>query len=169
MEAKDFITMVLDRLDSDMTNLLDGLTQVEIAWRPAHNYNPIGLILMHAARSEDFFVQELMRRQTQVWEKNRWYLRFNLPVEERVRHYTAEQLNSFVSPDLIELRSYYAEVRKETLDYLSSLTPKDFFQEIKTPRGETTLAGFFANIINHTAQHLGEMSYLRGLQHGLNK
>jgi hypothetical protein len=169
METKEFIAMVLERLDSDLAHVLDGLTQTEVAWRPAHSYNPISLILMHAARSEDFFVQELMRHQPQVWEKSKWYLRFNLPVEERVRHYNEEQVNAFVSPDLAEMRNYYTEVRKETLGYLASLTPKVFFQEVKTPRGNTTVAGFFANIINHTAQHLGEMSYLRGLQLGMNK
>ena len=169
METKEFIRNVLDGLQRNLDTVLEGLTQEEIAWQPAIDRNPIGLILFHTARSEDFFVQQLMRRKPQVWEKAGWYIRFNLPVEERGRHYTAEQVNSFITPDLTEMRNYYTEVREQTLEYLKDLKPEDYYREITTPRGTTTVAGFLSNIVSHAAQHIGEMSYLRGLQRGLNQ
>jgi uncharacterized damage-inducible protein DinB len=169
MEAKEFASMVLGRLDSDLTAVTDGLSRAELAWRPAHGYNPIGYILLHTARSEDFFVQELMCQQKQVWERKQWYSRFDLPAEERVRHFKPEQVNAFATPDPDLLRDYSAEVRKATLDYVSSLKSEDFNREIKTPRGETTVAGLLSNVINHSSQHLGEASYLRGLQRGANQ
>ena len=169
MEAKEFIRTALESIQRNLEPVLDGLTQAEVKHQPAQDLHSIGLILFHTARSEDFFVQELMRGKPQVWEKSRWYVTFNVPIEERGRHYKAEQVNAFVSPDLGELRGYFVAVRRETLDYLGSLNPEDFHRNIKTPRGETTVGGFFSNIISHAAQHTGEMSYLRGLQRGLNK
>ncbi len=169
METSEFIVTVLNGMQSSLDTILEGLTPTEIAWQPTKDLNSIGLILFHTARSEDFFVQEITRRNTQVWEKDEWYKRFNFPKEERGRHYKAEQVNSFVTPSLENLKSYYVAVRKENLAYIEGLTIEDFNKEVKTPRRETTVGGFLANVVNHTAQHIGEMSYLRGLQRGLNQ
>jgi hypothetical protein len=168
MESAEFIRIELDSLQSNLDSVLKGLTQAEIAWQPVDTCNSIGLILFHTARSEDFFVQELMRNQLQVWEKDKWYVSFNLPEKERGRHYGAEQVKAFIVHELTDLQNYTAAVRAETMDYLEDLKPEDFQRKITTPRSETTVAGFFSNIVIHTAQHLGEMSYLRGLQRGLN-
>src|SRR3972149_3078010 len=162
MKTKEFGRMVLEGLQLSLERVLEGLTPAEIAWQPAPSLNPMGLILFHTARSEDFFIQELVRRQPQVWERDEWYIRFNLPKGERGRHYKAEQVDAFISPDIGHLRSYNAAVREETLNYLDGLAPEDFHRVVTTPRGERTVAGFFSNIVSHTAQHLGEMSYLRG-------
>ena len=169
METKEFIHLTLESLQRNLDAVLDGLTPAEVVWQPAVSLNPIGLILFHTGRSEDFFIQELVRGQPQVWSRDKWYQRFRLPEEERGRHYKAEQVNAFASPDLGELRDYFAAVRAATLDCLKSLTPADFERKVTTPRGENTVSGFFSNIINHGAQHTGEISYLRGLQRGLNK
>jgi hypothetical protein len=169
METKEFIRITLEGLSHSLEPVLKGLTPAEIAWQPAPNLNPIGLILFHTARSEDFFIQELVQRQPQVWEREQWYVRFNFPKEERGRHYKAEQVNAFISPDIDNMRNYFTAVREGTLKCLDGLKPEDFHRVVTTPRGERTVAEFFSNIASHAAQHLGEMSYLRGLQRGLNK
>lgn len=169
METKEFIRIELESLQRNLAPILDGLAPAEVAWQPSETCNSIGLTLFHTFRTEDFFVQELMRSLPQVWVKDKWYVRFNLPEEERGRHYKAEQVKAFVAPDLVLLRGYNTAVRAETLEYLKDLKPEDFHRKITTPRSETTVAGFFSNIVIHTAQHTGEVSYLRGLQRGLNR
>ena len=167
--TRAFIKIVLDDLQKSLDTALTGLTQGEVAWQPNSTLNSIGLVLFHTARSEDFFIQELVRKQPQVWEKDRWYERCGLPAEERGRHYRAEQVKAFVSPDVGLLKAYQASVRDHTLDYLSSVTAEEYHRVVTTPRGERPVSGFLASIITHAAQHTGEISYLRGLQRGLNQ
>ena len=68
-----------------------------------------------------------------------------------------------------ELLDYYDAVRVSTLDYLSSLTSDAFDKVVKLPFGEFTVAGVLALVVSHTAQHLGEISYLRGMLRGMDK
>ena len=48
-------------------------------------------------------------------------------------HYTAEQVAAFVVPDLKDLFAYAEAVRKDTLEYLKGLKPKDFDKKVNLP------------------------------------
>lgn len=167
--TKEFIRSVLDDLQQSLDTVLEGLTQTEVAWQPTDTLNSISLILFHTARTEDFFIQELVRGQSQVWEKDKWFEKYGLPIEERGRHYTAEQVKAFASPELAQLKAYNTSVRAHTLDYLAGVTQEEYHRVVTTPRGERPVSGFLSSIITHAAQHTGEISYLRGLQRGLNQ
>src|SRR5512134_2441864 len=101
-----FIRTTLDDLQRSLDAVLDGLTQKEVNWQPTGTLNSIGLIAFHSARSEDFFMQELVRKQPQVWEKDAWFEKCELPKKERGRHYRAEQVKAFVSPEIGLLKAY---------------------------------------------------------------
>ena len=166
---KEFTRSVLDDLQRSLDAVLEGLTRDEIVWQPETTLNSIGLILFHTARTEDFFIQELVRRQTQIWEKDKWFEKFGFTPEERGRHYTAEQVQSFISPELSAMREYFTSVRTHTLEFIAELTEEEYRRVVTTPRGERPVSGFLSSIITHAAQHTGEMSYLRGIQRGLNQ
>ncbi|UCD08004.1 MAG: DinB family protein [Dehalococcoidales bacterium] len=166
---KGFTKNVLNDLQSSLDTVLGGLTQEEISWKPKETLNSIGLILFHTFRTEDFFIQELVRQQTQVWEKEKWFEKFGFTAEERGRHYQEEQVKTFVCPELSLLVDYNISVRRETDSYISGLTEDEYHRIVTTPRGERPVSGFLNSIITHRAQHTGEISYLRGLQRGLNK
>lgn len=167
--TKGFIKSVLNDLKMNLDTIIDGLTQEEISWKPKDTLNSIGLILFHTFRTEDFFIQELVRVKTQIWEKDKWYEQFGLTAEERGRHYQEEQVKTFVTPELRLLIEYDTSVRRETERYVSGLTEDEYHRIVTTPRGERPVSGFLNSIITHRAQHTGEISYLRGLQRGLNK
>ncbi len=84
-------------------------------------------------------------------------------------HYSIEQVNAFPVPDIKDLQTYYDTVRASTLEYLQSMKPEGFERKVKMPFGEFTVAGIFSLIVSHTAQHLGEIGYLRGLLRGMDK
>jgi hypothetical protein len=65
--------------------------------------------------------------------------------------------------------SYYTAVRASTLEYLGSIKMEEFERKVKLPFGEFSVAGVFSLLVGHTAQHTGEISYLRGLQRGMDK
>jgi hypothetical protein len=167
MDLKTYIKMELDGLTHNVERTLKDLTAGDITWRPAAGCNSIGLILYHCARSEDHFVQATLLKQPQVFEK--WCQKMAKPLEDGGAHYTVDQVNAFVVPDVKDILAYWAEVRKATLAYLDRLTEADFERKIKMPWGDFNVAGIISLIVAHTAGHIGEMGYLRGLHRGMDK
>ena len=170
MELKEYVRIELDGLERGVKRVINGLTQEEVMWRPACGCNSVGLILFHMARSEDSFIQARLKGKPEVWETGKWYKKLNVAENEAGAHYTAEQVNAFPVPKLEDMLSYYNAVRAQTLEYLNSLTAASFDKKITMPHfGELTVAAIFSIIIGHSSQHIGEISYLRGLQRGMDK
>ena len=167
MEMKAYIKMELDGVSRNVERTLKDLTPAELAWRPCSGCNSIGLMLYHIARSEDHFIQETLTKKPQVFEK--YYKKMSKAMEDGGAHYTVEQVNAFVVPDLKDILAYWAEVRKATIAYLDSLKEADFEVKVKMPWGEFNVAGICSIIVSHAAGHIGEMGYLRGMQHGMDK
>jgi len=169
METREFIQGSLDRIKQATTRVITGLSPHELMWRPGPECNPIGLILFHQARSEDGFVQGRILGQLQVWQSGQWYQKLNMPVSETGSGATLEQITNFRVPELKDLMDYSEAVRAQTLEYLKGKNNDEFNRIITTPRGDVTLGALFITIVGHLAQHLGDISYLRGIQRGLNK
>lgn len=169
MELKDYIKTELDGLERNLSRVLNTMTQQEIMWRPASGCNSIGLILFNIARSEDAFVQAGLQGKPQIWESERWYYRLNIAESETGSRYTIDQVNAFPVLDMKYLLDYYDAVRAKTLDYLTTLTPDGFDKIVKLAFGEFTVAGVLSIIVRHAAQHIGEISYLRGMFRGMDK
>jgi len=170
MELKEYIRIELEDLGRELRKVMKDLTQQEFEWRPACGCNSMGLILFHIVKIEDWFVQDKLRNIPEVWEIQKWYQKLNLPESEAGINYTAEQVNAFSVPEIRDLLAYHDAVRGRTLDYLKSLTASTFDSKITLSwTGEITVAATISIMIGNTAQHIGEMSYLRGLQRGLDK
>ncbi|MFC1988536.1 DinB family protein [Chloroflexota bacterium] len=169
MELKDYINSELDRAKQVSTKALDTLTQQEIMWRPASGCNSMGLILFHAARSEDSFVQSTLQGKPRIWETGKWYNKLKMAESETGSHYSIDQVNLFPVPDIKNLLAYYDEVRANTVDYLNNLPPNEFERQVMRRSSESTVAEIFSIIVSHAAQHMGEISYLRGMLRGLDR
>lgn len=170
MELKEYIRVELDGLERGFTRVTNGLTKQELAWRPASGCNSIGLILLHMVKFEDSFVQDRLQGKPEIWKADKWYQKLNLAEDEVGAHYTVEQVNAFPALEGKDLLDYYNAVRAKTRDYLSSITPDTFDKKITLPHfGELTVAAVFTIIVGHFSQHIGEISYLRGLQRGMDK
>jgi hypothetical protein len=169
MELKTYIKNELDGLKRVSTRILDNLTQQEMMWRPACGCNSMGLILFHVARSEDSFIQAALQNKPQIWESEKWYQKMNLAEDEIGAHFTIDQVNAFPVPDMKDILNYHEDVRAKTLNYLSNLDLREFDKPVKLRFGDFTVAGIFGLIVSHTAEHLGEISYLRGMLRGMDK
>jgi hypothetical protein len=186
MEAKEIFQSGFENVARTVDRTLDGLTQAELAWHPRPDANSIGLILFHSIRSEDHAIKRL-QGNPEIWESGKWYQKLNKAVDDGGAHYTAEQVANFVVPDLKELLIYTAAVRKETLNYLQGLKSTDLDRKVVLPPPPVQMAlpaGMKAppwppfnplvglmlmREITHLSQHAGEISYLRGLQRGMDK
>jgi len=170
MELQRYIGIELSSSKIAMGHALEGLTQEEVAWRPASGCNAIGLILFHMARTEDSIMQGMLQKKTSVWESEKWHERLGLSPDDAGSHYTVEQVNAFKMPQLAQILAYADAVRAKTKETLRSLPVAAFDEKINFPNvGEMSVGALFAFVISHASQHIGEISYLRGLQRGMDK
>lgn len=168
MELQRYIGIGLSGSTKALTNALAGLTQEEVDWRPASGCNSIGLILFHMARSEDSIMQGMLRNTTTVWESGKWFEKLGMAKEDDGSHYAAEQVNAFKLPDLDKVMGYFDAVRAKTKEQLRSITVQELDEIVAFPTfGEMPVAVLFSFIIAHNVQHTGEISYLRGMQRGI--
>ncbi len=169
MELTDFIQAGLDRAKQATMRALDGLTYDEVKWQPGPGANSIGIIFFHQARSEDLFIHTRIQAKPQVWESEKWYEKLNLPLNETGSQYTVEQIAAFRVTEMKDFVGYAEAVRSRTVKYVRSAPTSEFDKVINTPRGDVTIGAYMALMLVHLAQHAGDISYIRGLQRGLDK
>jgi uncharacterized damage-inducible protein DinB len=170
MELQRYIGIELSSSKIAMGHALEGLTQQEVAWRPAAGCNSIGLILFHMARTEDGIMQGMYQKKTEIWESEKWYEKLGLSKEDSGSHYSVDQVNAFQGPELAKTLAYCDAVRAKTKEKLRSMPVEAFDEKFTFPNfGEMSAGALFAFLISHASQHIGEISYLRGLQRGMDK
>ena len=185
MEMKELIQNGLEDVNRVLDTTLDGLTPEELKWQPRSDAKSIGFILFDSIRAEDHLIHRLQGKP-QLWESEKWYQKFNKTIEDGGAHYTAGQLAAFVVPDLKELLAYAEAVRKETLIYLKGLKSSDFDKKVNLPPPPANLVmpvgrpiaprpfnpivgSMLVHEVTHLSEHAGEISYIRGLQRGMDK
>ena len=170
MELIDFMQTTLQGSQRALKRATDTLTDDEASKRVGPEANSIGLILFHAARSEDTFIQATIQHKPTVWETEKWHDKLGLPSADTGSGYTLEQVAAFKSPKLADLLAFSDAVRAGTLDYVKSLTPSGCDAKVTWGRmGDFTIGALVALVANHASQHAGEISYIRGLIRGANK
>jgi hypothetical protein len=170
MELKEYILSEINGQKRNVDRVLKDLTQAEYAWRPASGCNSIGLIIFHIAKSEDNFVQAILQGKPTLWESEKWYQKLNIPQNEDGAHYNIDQVNAFPVPPAKELVAFFNAVREKTIAYVAALKAADLDKKFTMPHfGDITAAGMCSLIVGHAAGHIGEMSYIRGIQRGLDK
>jgi hypothetical protein len=168
MDIKEYIKMEIEGLDRQYKRVLDGLTQKEIEWQPASGCNSIGLILFHVFMSEDSFMNQ--DKSKMVWQTGKWYTKMGVDAKIETAHFkSADEVNAFKVPKFEKILAYGAAVRRQTLAALKKVKPADLDKTIKMPFGDMPAAAIWSLMAGHANQHLGEMSYIRGIQRGLDK
>jgi hypothetical protein len=114
----------------------------------------------------------LIRQEPQVWVSEKWYQKLNLPEDawENGNDYTAEQVAAFPVPMLADLLGYTQVVRARTVEWLKRMPPDKFDEVIQQPElGGITVGKLYSYMLCEITQHIGQLTYLRGLQRGLDK
>ena len=171
MELAEFMKRELERLQQGIGRATNDLAPAELKWQPNPEGNPIGFLLYHIARTEDRFVQASLQGKPPIWVSEKWYEKLNIPESDSGGFgYTAETVAAFAVPELAVLQAYSEAVRAQTVELLDNMTPEKFDEIINIPPfGELTVGALWVVIVGHHTQHAGEISYVRGLQKGMNK
>lgn len=169
MEAKGVILWSLNRSKEYLTAALDGLTQKEFGWRPGPESNSIAFIMWHMTRVEDFFVNRVIQKQTEVYEAGGFRERMGTPPKDTGNSYAAEQILAWPTPPMEMMVAYGAAVRKTTFALLDTIAPAKLDEVLNPERSKESVGEMLSRVLTEAAHHTGQIAYLRGMQRGLNK
>ncbi len=117
-------------------------------WRPAPDIWSLSQTVAHLAAADPLLQQRLTRM---MQSENPWLPYFGPDV--------ARPEVDAAAPDLL---ARFRGARAELLNFLAGLTPDDWERPgVHETMGPTTLAQQVQNIINHDAEHLGQLYELR--------
>ena len=82
---------------------------------------------------------------------------------------TPAQIAGFLVPPLETVQGYGKSVRKHTLEFLRQLPAEKLDDKPRPDRSEQTIVDTFQRVILELTLHIGQITYLRGMQRGLDK
>ncbi|MBX5445604.1 DinB family protein [Sphaerobacter sp.] len=128
----------------------------------------IAAIYAHCVQAEDWLVNQFLRKQPPVFERENWAEQTGiLPFPARGGSHE-EWEASLRGVNFPRLRAFAERVYAATDDYLGSLTEADLDQTVTFGRlGDIPVGTFLANIVaGHAAHHTGEVCALKGVLGG---
>ena len=112
-------------------------------------------------------MNRVIKREKELYEAEGWQEKLGTPV--KAYQYTVEELQAWPVPKLEDLQGYANSVREKTLDFLKSL-PAEKLSEVPRPeRSPDSIGAILGRISTEIALHAGQITYLRGVQRGLDK
>ena len=133
MNVSELLGDALGRVREQMPDLVAGLSDDDLAWRPDPEANSIAWLVWHLTRIEDDHVAGVAGTE-QVWVAEGWAQRFGLPFGVHEHGYsmsTADVGKVRVSADL--LTGYYEAVAARTAAYVATLGPDDLDRPLRDP------------------------------------
>ena len=148
---------------------LDTLTENELIWKPNLHSNNIIFLVWHMALIEDNLVNKVLLKNEKFWIANNYYEKYPCLKNQTGFGFSQQQLDKFPKMDIQWLIKYYDFVRDSTNNLLEKITEHDL--SLNYILGVNKVTGFFVlgRLITELNQHLGQISYLRGMMRGLNK
>lgn len=168
MDCKDLIVDGLNRVEESMKMALDGLTEDQLAFRPVEHANSVAWLAWHLTRVQDDHVSELAGRP-QAWIQDHWHERFNRPgdLDDTGFGHTPQQVASLRPEGPGVLLDYFGVVHLRSMEYVQGLTCADMDRVIDRRWDPPVTVGVrLVSVVNDCTQHVGQMSYIRGLIEG---
>jgi uncharacterized damage-inducible protein DinB len=162
--ANDLLTDCFHRVRETVAEVVGGLTEEQLAFRPDQEANSIAWLVWHLTRVQDDHIADVAGAE-QIWTVGGWVERFRLPFDVTATGYghTAEQVAQVRATGEL-LAGYQDAVSSATVDYVKSLQDDDF-DRVVDERWDppVTLGVRLVSVINDTTQHVGQASYVRGV------
>ena len=151
-----------------LKSVLANLNNSELFWRPSLQSNNIIFLVWHMGLVEDNLINKILCEKERIWVTDKYYEKFPSLKDETGFGFTLEELDNFPQMDLVWLMNYYDVVRERTENIIEKITQEDL--SLNYTFGQRQVSGFWilGRLITEESQHLGQISYIRGLMRGLN-
>jgi len=164
MTLGELLVDSFNRVREGAHEVVEGLSEDQLAQVPAPGANSIAWLVWHLARIQDDHIAHVAGRE-QVWTGDGWHHRFGLPFDARdtgYGHSSGDVARVRVEPSL--LTGYLDAVHEQSVAFVSGLSEEDLGR-IVDERWDppVTLGVRLVSVINDDDQHVGQAAYARGL------
>jgi len=164
MTPSELLIEAFSRIPSTVRRAVDGLSEDQLAARPAAGANTLAWLAWHIARGQDAQVADLAGTE-QVWTADGWVERFGLPFPSEALGYGMSRDDvGRVRASAELLLGYLDAVQDRTVAYVRTLAPEDFDPVVDDAWDPpVTRAARLVSILDDCTQHAGQAGYVRGL------
>lgn len=164
MTPAELLVEAFSRVPETVGRAVDGLSEDQLASRPAAGANTLAWLAWHIARGQDAQIADLADSE-QVWTADGWVERFGLP-------FPAEALGYGMSRDDVGrvrasaelLNGYLGAVHERTVAYVHTLSPEDLDTVVDEAWDPPVTVGTrLVSILDDCVQHAGQAGYARGV------
>lgn len=148
---------------------LDSLSEEEILWKPNPHSNNIIFLIWHMALVEDNLINKVLLGKERVWITENYYKDFPELRNETGFAFNQEKLDKFPIVDIDWLMNYHNILREGTIKFITNIEDEDL--SLDYTFGIRQVKGYFVigRLMTELSQHLGQVSYIRGMIRGLDK
>ena len=170
MSILEFFRKCLDQSYEAVMRSVEGLSAEELSWRPTPGSMSIGFILWHYSRVLDLWPSRI-DGVPQLWEQG-WAGKLGHATADPKENgfgFSPEQLEAFRVPPESVLLGYCQASYSNLKEWLEGQREDAIEKADVTIRAGTAinLATLFQQLVWELNQHGGQISYLRGMQRGI--
>jgi len=166
---KKSIQSGLEEYYQTLKSVLTDLNNTELFWRPNLQSNNIIFLVWHMGLVEDNLINKILCKKNRIWITDKYYERFPSLKNETGFGFTLEELDNFPQMDIAWLMNYFEAVRKKTEHKIEKISQMDLASNYNFSNSKVSGYWVLGRLITEESQHLGQISYIRGLVRGLNK
>ncbi len=171
MSFKNIIRFACAEYASELNRTIEDLTDQERRFVPHPNSHHIDFIIWHMARVEDTWINTFAKKDIQIWDEHNWATKLNLNIQmDEPRSgwgWKIDQVNSMPSFEFEQLSLYVETVRNCTDIYIDSLNETNMETCPDKNRPNYSIAKMLAHLVVEQSQHIGQISYIRGMLRGI--
>tara|TARA_Y100000590_G_scaffold371958_1_gene434638 strand:+ start:5973 stop:6494 length:522 start_codon:yes stop_codon:yes gene_type:complete len=171
MTFKNIIRFACEEYSLELKRLVSGLTDQDRRFAPHPYSHHIDFIVWHIARVEDHWINSFAKQDIQIWDDQNWASKLNLNINlDEPRSgwgWTIEQVNSMPKFEFEKLNDYLNQVRGCTDEYIENLNEFDMNSCPDKTMPNYSISQMLAHIVVEQSQHIGQISYIRGMLRGI--
>ncbi len=165
VDVNQFIITLLEASYRSLTQATEGLTDEQLYYQPTPETNSIAWLAWHLSRWRDV-ISATISDEPQIWVRDGWAKQCRLPEASTGLGDTPAQVAAFRVMRAV-LFGYVEAAHHATVRRVAQLTPSQLGQPSMSHTGEMRPAWrALAGVCRDSAQHSGQIAYLRGLLSG---
>jgi len=165
VDLNQFIIALVEAAYRSIKQATDDLTDEQLYYQPTAESNSMAWLVWHLSRWRDF-ISASLSDEPQIWVSAGWARRCGIPDERTGLGDTPAQVTAFRVERAV-LFGYVEAAHQRTVGRVAALTPTQLEQSITSYTGEKRPAWrALAGVCGDSAQHTGQIAYLRGLMSG---
>ena len=166
VDLNRFVLTMTETAYAQVKAACDGLTDERFFSQPTTDSNPIAWLVWHMSRARDVITSNISG-ENQVWISNGWADRFGMDAEDLGIGDSPEKVAAFQAERSLVM-GYLDGAHETTTRRLSMISAERFDQLVVYALGDgRPVWRALVGMAGDSAQHTGQISYLRGMFTGM--